>query len=442
MRWCTTGPGGLSYGFGDVFAVALPVGRGHLAVRPRITATPADDGPAEPVFLADLQQRIEAAGLPWTHVPVDRDGWIRIGCDITPGSMLVGYAEILASHSDSLQAVLGASSAVTGLTLRVDCRWTLPAADIPHLLSWIAGERVPGPLTPQDLAAGRIGADGWYEPPSALAEAFEHMGLLDRPRDLATRAVAHAVLAGHNGDLWLHQPGDDLEMTIALDGPDGPADDVQRAVVFFRPVEHPVLDLLAGAFGVGAADRHCVFYSCTPGENVLPAEEPRTAEEVGHGIAYIRLVSRAVLNRLADDELPHGGHRIFHPREEGEEMQIHHTGWHAGGGEAEVVAAFADSGLRLLPLPELLRRERIETGGTWQERLGALLGSDATTAMSARFLLGETDATPAELTLWALQRLVVALDGLAAEELDTARLATLWSAFVARSQRSDLPGLR
>ncbi|TWP47726.1 hypothetical protein FKR81_30735 [Lentzea tibetensis] len=181
MGWYTSGPDGLRYRSGDVFAVAAASGLGTLWVTPWVGAVDADGEPVEIeglMLLGDVQQGVERAGLPWERVELDGDR-MRVPLDVDVADLLDELSYQLSSYSRSVRRVLADAVRrpleVAELSVRIEAEWGVPPEGYPDL-------------------------EAWLDEPSEQ----------DRPRDLAAAGLAHALRSGE--ELLLHMPSDVLEV--------------------------------------------------------------------------------------------------------------------------------------------------------------------------------------------------------------------------------------
>jgi len=322
-------------------------------VIPRLNPVDADGNLVETddlEFLGDLQREIEHAGLPWDHIEFAPDAGdlsglaIEVDTDVDGWSVVRDLGAVVAQHAQSvlttLLAAAGEPVEISQLLMGIDSEWTVEPERYPALLEWLNtpfGARAP--ISLDALTAGTVEQDR-YVPPASLRAAFEVIAG-DRLRCLAAHVLARALLTGD--PLWLNQSDDSFQRVIwdrQLDANPG------AAVALYRPVDYPILDLLAESFGLPVALREYVFYAYVGPDVDLPPEDATAPAHLRSGFGFAEYVAEELRSWAA--------HRMSAQRENAY-LQF---GWHAGGTAAEVTKAFVSAGLRCSPPEDLLAPER------------------------------------------------------------------------------------
>lgn len=228
MGWYTGGPGGLSYKYGDVLALARSCGLGSLLAIPRLSVEDEEDiiDVDELVFLGALQEKALAMGLPWVAClgfdpATDPYGeGFGVALDVDVDALLDELVDCVDENILNIVAVMHAVVEDTGelteedidIVAGFDFAWSLPEEDAPRLLAWL-NEALRGEaadITLEALDAGAMVDGDWYEPPPELREAFAIINEYDDARYLALQALACARVSGE--DLVLDQPDDDYQV--------------------------------------------------------------------------------------------------------------------------------------------------------------------------------------------------------------------------------------
>ncbi len=245
MGWYTGGPGGLSYKYGDVLALARSCGLGSLLAIPRLSVEDAEDiiDVDELVFLGTLQAKALAMGLPWEPcLGFDRaadpygEGF-GVALDVDVDELLDELVDCVDRNILNIVAVMHEVVEDTDeltendidILASFDFAWSLPTQEIPQLLAWL-NEALQGEATQITLEALDDGAmvDGdWYEPPPELREAFAIINEYDDARYLALQALACARVSGE--DLVLDQPDDDYQVSAWGDAGEDGDDEAEEA---------------------------------------------------------------------------------------------------------------------------------------------------------------------------------------------------------------------
>lgn len=340
MGWYTRGPGGFEYKYGDLFELARASGLGRLGLIPRIRALAEDEPFDDDEFLGPLLDEL-AIELP--GVSFDGDALpLRPGAD--PGEVLEDLAAALQGHRQALSQALAGEEAegVVDLTLTADRMLTIVEADRPELERWLNAGLESEVFTAAALAEGVLdGPGGGYEPPARLAEVVRRFALEDAPRHLALFAWAHASLGEPEAVEWrFFQPGDELEEASLGRSRN------RRAVVLFRPEEHPILDLIARLMDVSPAVRSAAFYfHPTDLELVLPPEPEVVDDEVERGMVYCQLLAQRVVSVLP------GVTEVFPILDAENGLAI---GWHPTASREDLARAAKDTEVEALALEDLL----------------------------------------------------------------------------------------
>lgn len=407
MGWYTEGPAELQYKYGDVVTAARASGLGHLTVVPRVLAQTADDiVDTELEFLGLLQRAIEKLELPWQPFEFDRGvdpsgESMTVDLDFDPTELLLDITEqvrayapsVIRALEDEAQEPLGIESLIVSL----EFSWQLGADQREPLLAWLNQACPTGTtVTEALLRAGRIDR-AWYEPAPELVPAFEHWQKHDPSRDLVAHALAWAVIGG--AEFRLHQPDDMYQMRAWTGGG-------EPGCLLFTPAAYPFIDQVAQWLGVPNEIRRRVFYIHAHIDDLeLPPEDD--IDDAGQlaGHRFIAYLAQALAR------LP--GAYLFGPANEDGEHELT-FGWHMNAGEDELSDLFADAGLSLVFLEDILEDE-IEVGfraASPLVRLELLRDAGGSAKDELDYILGDRPEQPApsSVTPALLLAAITALD--------------------------------
>ncbi|OJJ19834.1 hypothetical protein BKI52_15240 [marine bacterium AO1-C] len=220
MGWYTWGPGGFTYKYGNVHALARACRLGECTICPRIFSVLSNgEYFDEPDFLSDIQAAIEKLNLPWSHVD-----FIQEGLKADPDQDLIDYVtivkDIVSPYIQSIESYINQLNRfdepvkIIEIIVRIDFNWTLDKKDWPAFIDWLSIPMTE-PLSVEKISKGAI-EDTYYLSYSLPVELGDAMKKLDDTRHLGLNALGTAILIDE--EVFLGQPYDSNQSRIVLEG--------------------------------------------------------------------------------------------------------------------------------------------------------------------------------------------------------------------------------